>query len=250
MTFRPKRWVYSRQGRTITTGRMRVLGVFVLALAGGPAAADGIIDLYTDTAPPFDTYPVLFPNWKLAPAASFLIGEQPDTINPCAASLTGITIFNYGTASNPGLGGAVGDLAGVYWQLECGAGTIAMRTMTYAGLWVVGGSTYPAWTWAGPVALPNDPCTLCACYPSLQVYVDIGACPTDGTTVALGPGFNTVGNIGGVKDSCGTVGPSIATYAPPKQIAYVMKRATPEVAAPGDTITYTVRKNGVDTAMT
>ena len=141
-----------------------LLALALLALAApGRVHADGIIDIGENSVPPFDagTYPVLFPNWRTTPVSSFWVWECDDTTcTTCtSAAFTGITIVNLGTAS----GGAAGDITGVYWDYECGAGGTAVTALTYAGVW--GG--VPAWTWAGSIAFPNDACTICACFGSL-----------------------------------------------------------------------------------
>lgn len=219
----------------------RGLAAAVVFLLAGRGLAQGIVDVYADTAPPFDAYATLFPNWVQAPAATFLIEECPNTsCVACATStIMGVTILNYGTAS----GGAAGDITGMYVKIECGAAASAVFPMTYAGVWNISGPNYPAWTWNGTYTFGTDPCTGCFCYPSLQVYTDIGPCPTDGATVELGPGFNAVlnpANPGGVYDNCGFQGPSTVTQAASKTIRYVTKVCSPNVAAPGDTMTYTI----------
>src|SRR5207244_3892351 len=75
------------------------------------------------------------------------------------ASLTGLTMVNYGTAT----GGAAGDLTNLYFCGGCAAPCAAPnQTMTYAGIWVIMGVPRPAWTWSVPIATPlvfnTDPC--------------------------------------------------------------------------------------------
>jgi len=198
--------------------------------------ADGVLDIGDSPTPPFDagTYPVFFPNWLKTPTSSFWVWECDDTTcSTCTASnLTGVTIVNMGTAT----GGAAGDITGVYWNYFCGAGATPVTALTYAGNW--GGS--PVWTWAGSIPVPNDACTLCSCFGTLNLYADIGACPGDGNTVALAPRFDSVGAVGGVSDSCNYNAPSQAVSPTPRPIRYIYTESSPDVVAPGDTITYTV----------
>jgi len=201
------------------------------------AYADGIIDVWPGAVVDFAVPPILFPNWVQAPAAPFMIYECDDTVcTTCTASnLNGLTILNYGTAV------AGTDIKGLSWNYVCGGQATALYAMSYAGLWTIGASKYPAWTWAGSVALSTDPCDTkngCWCYSSILVYADIGSCPTDGASLILGPGFNS--GVGGVSDNCNFRGPTDSYTAPEVDIGYLMKKSSPRVAAPGDTIDYTI----------
>jgi hypothetical protein len=216
-----------------------------------PAGADCIQDVYSNSVAPFSTTKIFFPNWIQAPAASFTILECDDVTCSWAtnAPVVGLTIMNYGNAT----GGPGADITGMYFQLVCDTTNSGMTTMTYAGDWNVGGSWYPAWTWAGTAAsIPwaDDPCADnvkgahgCLCTVSLYVYADIGPCPTDGATVQLGPGYNAVRNPalpGGVYDSKGCAAPWGKTTFDPAAIRYVMVRADRDTAPPADTINYTI----------
>jgi len=216
-----------------------VLGLVALIGLGGPGHADCIQDVYPGTLDTFNIPSALFPNWVRAPAAGFMIEDCDDTIcTTCLTSnISGVTIYNYGTAT----GGATGDITGLFFNYACGAQTSAIYTLTYVGMWNVGAGNYPVWTWAGSIALSTDPCDTkngCYCYPSIHVYTDIAPCPTDGASVILGPGFNN--GVGGISDSCGCRGPTIATRADEVDIVYIMKKCNPDVVPPGDTIDYTI----------
>jgi uncharacterized repeat protein (TIGR01451 family) len=227
------------------TPRRRLPGAAVaaaLALACPvPSAADGLLDLTPLTAN--DTLTTLFPNWTQALAAQFSLQVCSDTL--CPGCLTGniqsLTIYNYGNAT----GGAGGDLSAVYFNLLCGK-TNAWGTLTYAGVWTVGASAYPAWTWAGPIVWAADPTSSCAGFPTLSVYVDVAPCPVEGRTVTLGLGFNDILNPtqpGGMYDTCGYQIPSYPQalrQGTTKFIRWLLKRADRNLAAPGDTVTFTV----------
>lgn len=239
---------------------------------GSRAEANYIFDIGTNVVPPFSTITTVFPNWVRVPAAAFTVYIGNDTIDGvgwCETSrIIGLTIMNYGTASGSAKGGG-GDIEGVYFQLICNATNSGLLTMTYAGNWTVGALTYPAWTWAGAIDIVNDPsqdsgggskgCGL-GVDPQmggmgLYVYADIGPCPQldasgGAPTVQLGPGFNDLLNAGcpgglyewaptyGWACSCGNWGP--VTDPAIKTIRYLLKEADKEVAAPGDTINYTI----------
>lgn len=222
------------------------LAAFLSAALAIPACADYLNDLAPHHVPPFSTMKEVFPNWERAPVAAFSLVECDDAV--CAAcptsTIVGVTMLNYGTAS----GGAGGDIPGLYFQIVCGTKTDSgTMTMTYAGEWTISAATFPAWTWAGAVGWGSDPCDPttdgCSCYPSLYVYADIGPCPADGATVAIGPGCNAVLNPatpGGVYDSCGGVVPFVPVTQSSKPIRYVSIAASGAAAAPGDTISYTI----------
>ncbi|MEK7474425.1 MAG: hypothetical protein AAB152_02220 [Candidatus Coatesbacteria bacterium] len=220
--------------------RRSVALLLCLAVLPVPARSDCILDVWPGATVAFDVPVLLFPNWVRAPTAGFMLYECDDLLCPgCTASnLTGVTMFNYGTAT----GSATGDVTGLYFSYVCGTQTSVVYAMTYAGVWTVGASNLPAWTWAGSLAISSDPCDTkngCWCYPSILVYSDIGSCPTDGASVVLGPGFSSVGE-GGVSDSCGCRGPTDSFTAPEVRIGYVMKSCDPRIVAPGDAINYTI----------
>ncbi len=194
--------------------------------------------------------PYLFPNWQQAEAAVFdtLWCSSFECPGLTDATIVGLTILNYGTAS----GGPGGDIAAMYACFDCSSaigpcrpGSPSGVTLNYAGVWNVMGSDRHAWTWAGsPLALSADPCSDCACNYLLRVFVDIQPCPTDGATVRLGPGYNYDANElapGGVSDSVACTAPYTAVMAPnDKTIVYAAKTADKDMAAPGDTIGYTI----------
>lgn len=212
-----------------------------LAGPAGPARADYIWGGWANAVPPFSTLRHVFPNWVRAPVASFSLYECDDvTCGWCTnGPIVGVTMFNYGTAAG------TADIAGMYFQLMCGSktdsGTIQM---TYAGVWTIGGTDYPAWTWAGSLAWGADPCTDCLCSFNLHVYADIGPCPANGATIRIGPGYNPVSNPawpGGIYDTCGSPGIWDEVVFPvAKTVQYVSKTADRDDAAPGDTISYTI----------
>ena len=214
---------------------------FLVTLGLIPVAhADGILDVYPGTGVTFDPSPVLFPNWVKAPTAGFMIYECDDLTCPFCptSSIKGVTIYNYGTAT----GGGTGDITGLYYSYVCNGQISALQTLSYAGVWSVGAGNYPAWTWAGTLALTQDPCDPtngCWCFPSLLVYSDINSCATDGASIILGPGYSAAGK-GGVTDSCGLDGPTGPYTASEVDIGYIMKKSDPRVAAPGDTVNYTI----------
>ncbi|MEK7476459.1 MAG: DUF11 domain-containing protein [Candidatus Coatesbacteria bacterium] len=219
-------------------------GVLVLTLpglSGAPALADGLLDETPNTAS--DTLTTVFPNWARAPAAFFDLTICDDVTCPfcTAGDIQSVTLFNYGSAS----GGAGGDISGVYFNLFCGK-TNAWGTLTYAGVWTVGASNYPAWTWVGPIAWAADPGSACAGDALLSTYVDIGSCPVEGRTVTMGLGLNDIvnpGQPGGVWDTCGYQVPNwggALRTGNTKYIRYVLKSADRVIVPPGDTVTYTI----------
>ena len=227
-------------------GRIGAVGLgFALFLAGtvpAPALADGITDVGITPVPPFDK-DTLFPNWLRVPTTSMTVSVCDDLL--CSYCLNGpivaITIFNYGTANG------TTDITGMYFYVNCNGSNAGTFTMGYAGVWMEGGIPYPAWTWAGSAGWtvdPNDTKNGCAGVVNLFVYTDIGPCPGDGETVELGPSYDAVNNVPGVIDdpnACWGGGPWAPISDPAiKTIRYVMKTASTDVAAPGDTIAYTI----------
>jgi len=190
---------HSRPGAGLALAALLGAGV-----ATGPAGADGLLDMWPDPQPPFNSYDTVFPNWVQFPAAAFELWVQDDITDVTCTDgpIAGVTILNYGTAT----GGAAGDLTNVYFAVECGSTNTAMYTLTFAGNWNIGGPLYPAWTWAGSVPWVADPCALpatgCYCFPSFFIYADLGACPTDGATVQMGPAWDPLGLSTGITDEC------------------------------------------------
>ncbi len=234
----------------------------------GRAPADGLIDAWPNPIAPFDG-DTLFPNWVRAPTAAFQLYEAcdctldldkcPNTGDPdCTESrIVGITIMNFGTAS----GGATGDIRNVYFRIVCGTNVVPNTTtftMTYAGIWPAGIENFPTWTWSGAITLNGDPCgggpepgcgdPTYGAFMDLFLYTDISGCPTENTTVALGPAYDEVGLVGGIRDQCTLTNtatqtvPQIPKMADPaeKFLRYAMKRVDKDQAAPGDTVTYTI----------
>ena len=207
----------------------------------GEVRADYIDDVVPNPMAPFNSFKFVYPNWTMLPTSSFSIMECDDVL--CAWCLTsniiGVTMMNYGTAT----GGPGADIAGMYFITQCDTSKSAMQAMTFAGNWTIGTDTWPAWTWAGLLPWINDPCDTkngCGCSPSLLVYTDIGSCPTDGNTIALGPGYNDI-DFGGVTDDCDSTAPwAQITDGNPKYIEYVTKSTDKDTIAPGDTINYTI----------
>ena len=190
--------------------------------------SDGLTDIYPAADDNFSDTTV-FPNWVDVPTSAFYVWEMDDVLGCAASNITGLTIVNFGTAS----GGPTGDIRDMYFIYACGAGKTAATTLAYAGIW----AGKPAWTWAGSIALPNDPCTVCWCWANLFLYTDISPCPVDGASISLGP------PVGGMRDNCALSSipsPSGPAGADTKYIRYVMKKADKEVVTPGDTVTYNI----------
>ena len=149
----------------------------VLALLASVARAE-IVDIESDdSSPPAD---FIFPNYKQYPVSLFDSEWCDATVctgpGDTQATITGITMMNYGTAT----GGPTGDITGMYVCFDCstapgpctpGSGTGA--TLTYAGMWNVPSGTFPAWTWGGPpIVMAADPCTTCSCIYLIRAFVE------------------------------------------------------------------------------
>ncbi len=221
-------------------------GLFLFLAAPDPASAQGIIDISANPVPPFDGL-TLFPNWKMAPTSEFAIEEcDPAICTWCPnGDIVGLTILNLGTAQ------AGTDIQAMYWGRRCGnKNPLVLQTMTYAGVWNQGGIFVgPAWTWAGPpTGWTGNICDAlvqseCVCKPALRIYTDISACPVEGRTVRLAPGYYGAdpNYPGGVTDDCGYAGPANGVTDPAeKTIRYSTKTSDKFLAAPGDTINYTI----------
>ncbi len=232
----------ARRSARVATARFAAMIIVGVAMSPGPAGCDCILDLQSNPVPPFTTFDTLFPNWVDAPAAAFTMVECDDAVcTACTTStIVALTILNYGTAT----GGAAGDVTGLSFSVVCGSKTnVGPLAMTYAGIW----AGRAAWTWTGSIAWGANPCNgpgfSCACGVDVQVFADIGPCPTAGRTVNLGPGFNDVLNPGwpgGMYDSCACAGPWSQVQFGVKTIDYISKVADRDTAAPGDTINYTI----------
>ena len=237
-------------------GSSRVSAAFLLVVLvtclSPSAAADCLDSVWADPWAAGLTYDTVFPNWSKAPVAAFGLYEWDDAWSAWCpnSSITGITILNYGTAS----GGAAGDITAVYFQLQCGTSTQSgFRTLTFAGNWLVGAATCPAWTWTGPLAFGDDTCVAptagCSCFPNLYLYADIASCPTPGAVVDLGPAYLPPWLGAGITDDCGCGAPWEETRSEaPKTISYIMAKGDLTEASPGDTVTYTVYAGRAGTA--
>ncbi len=246
-------------GLQMLCGRRALVAAGVLALGlavlGSKARADGVCCLWPNPVPPFTTYTTFFPNWKAAPAASFFIWEYMDDAvwGNTDIPIVGLTMLNYGTAV------AGTDIENMYFRILCGNTDSTLVAMTYAGDWTIGGFSRPAWTWAGSIPWATDPCAAatkgCDCLVDLQVYVDIGPCPTVAATIKLGPGYredqlyNADGTLActwgvdcpfGLTDSWGYGAPWWEAQFDTKTIQYIMKSADRTTVVPGDTISYTI----------
>ncbi len=221
-------------------------GVLLLApfVCAPLARAECVYGVYANPTAPFDGN-TLFPNWRQAPTASFMLAEMNRTVGCASGPIVGVTILNYGTADG------TGDIVGMYFRILCGGTDSGMVAMTYAGEWVIGADTHPAWTWSGSIPFSGDPCEVpakgCYCWPDFQLFTDIGPCPADGATVELGPGYNDGAGtvyVGGIHDDaavCGCEAPWEKVVDPAlKYIRYMMKKADKDTAAPGDTVFYTI----------
>ena len=221
---------------------MNLLFVALCLWVPAVAPADGVIDFAADAST--DSLFTYFPNWRLAKAADFVveicddISCAPDTNCP----ITGLTLWNYGTAS----GGATGDITNVVFELLCGKADY-WSTMTYAGIWTDSDAvSRPAWTWDGSLAWSKDPGADCAGFARISVFADVGACPTDGATVKLGVAFDDIldpFSPGGLWDACGFDVPydgDVLRTGTEKVIRYALKTADRDLVAPGETVTYTI----------
>jgi uncharacterized repeat protein (TIGR01451 family) len=227
--------------------RIRGLPLCALAVAlngADMAWPDCVQEIYPNLVAPFTSYDTVFPNWVRTPVATFTVVECADAVcTGCTNNpIVGVTIYNYG---NPAAQGGV-DITSLYFQVVCGSTNSGLVAMTYAGIWTVGGNSYPAWTWysAAGIAWSSDPCTACLCSPALNLYADIASCPVDGRIIELGPGYNDIVDAtrpGGVTDNCNCVAPwTQQPYPSAKTIRYVWKVADQDTVAPGDTVNYTI----------
>ncbi len=175
----------------------------------------------------------LFPNWYRTRVSSSVLWMFDGVAG--AETLRGLTVANFGTATNT-------DLAGVYAVASCGATSSGTLTLTFAGLMNGDNGPLPAWTWAGTSVDFQNCADLCgnpACGGSinLDLYVDVAACPTAGATVRLG--LPTNGFLGSVYDSAGCRAPSGPAIGANHTIQYILKEG-PTNAVPGDTVQFTL----------
>ncbi|MEK7766039.1 MAG: hypothetical protein AAB368_07350, partial [bacterium] len=160
--------------------RVRAAYLGLVMLFPGVVLADGVVDIFANPTA-VGTY--LFPNWTRTLVSSFSVSIQPDATDPCTGPLVGLTIVNIGAA---GTVATNTDLSGVFYRLVCGGGfDTGLVPMTFAGNYAQSGGTFPAWTWKG-VSAWADACSKCNCFPTLEVYVTVAACPADGRTVQMG----------------------------------------------------------------
>jgi uncharacterized repeat protein (TIGR01451 family) len=228
-------------------------GLFIAFLAASlvPVVAGAcILDAYPDGADPPSSY--VFPNWQKFQTTIFDLVYGDCTVmcvGWCAGDITGVTLVNYGTANG------TTDITGVYFCTDCTtACTTPNQTMTYAGVWDMGqGISYPAWTWSGAVIIANDPCDppgagskgcTVTCAGRMHVFVDIGSCPTEQATIAMGPAYYDDGvavYVPGITDQYNYQAPWYESQdGNPDTIVWSFKEVDLEQAAPGDTLNYTI----------
>jgi len=221
--------------------------VFLASLGGAlvaccPGLADiCMIDMWdNNTEPPG----LVFPNWTLVRVGSFdvTLCMTADGCNWVGNEyILSLTVVNFGSA-------VPADFKGVYWRASCGGTGTGVLTLTYAGMYSVDTGVFPAWTWTGMT--PDfsgcpDLCGTPACggFFTIDIYLDIAGCPAEGSTVEMG--FPCTGDMfgwasyGSIIDNADCPLPLYDTVGPKKKITYVTKEG-PEVAAPGDTINYTI----------
>ncbi len=180
----------------------------------------------------------VFPNWKLLKTGSFdvvLCSGCPGVTEIIQA----LTVVNFGT-------GTSADISGVYWQARCGATVSPLYTLTYAGVFMEDLGSHPAWTWGGAtpdLAACAALCGTCAGQFTIDLFADIGPCPTELATVELGFPIHAASNPvwwGSISDNNGCVVPWYDMSGAVQTILHVLKEADRDAAAPGDTVTYTV----------
>jgi uncharacterized repeat protein (TIGR01451 family) len=186
----------------------------------------------------------VFPNWVTVPAASFdsLLCLASDCTTPATEVIVALTVVNFGTA-------VPADFKRIYWKARCDTADSGLRTLTFAGNYTSDSGSHPAWTWAGTtpsLAGCADLCGKAACggYFTIDIYADIDDCPTEGNTVILG--FPTTAEMtgwtawGSITDNAGCPQPMYDSAGPEKTIVYATKQGSPDILAPGDTVTYTI----------
>jgi len=219
--------------------RLFLLSVLASGLLSRPVAADvynsdmwdvGLVNPGT----------MVFPNWSKVWAGSFVIEFCDTCTDPDPTQvLKGVTVVNFGSA-------LPSDVATVYWQVTCNS-TVAIYPMTYAGNYVADSGTYPAWTWNGSTinfAACNPLCVGCtAAAVAVDLYVDIASCPQDGVSLNLGFPYHGLTNTsygGSVMDNHGTAVPWDDLPGGSMNIVHLLKTASVDTVAPGDTVTYTI----------
>ncbi len=193
---------------------------------------------------------MVFPNWAKVWAGSFVVEFCAGCVDPDPTQVEkGLTVVNFGSA-------IASDVATVYWQMSCNA-TTTLYPMTYAGMYTEDSGTYPAWTWNGStinLAGCNPLCVGClASAVAVDLYVDIAPCPQDGVSLNLGFPYHGLSNTtwgGSVTDNHGTAVPWDDLPGGAMTIVHVLKTASADTVAPGDTITYTMFYGRPGTSLT
>lgn len=179
--------------------RVRLLSAVALLLLAAPVRATVVGVQPSATPGPAGT---VFPQ-VMRDAAYFDALWCSGAMCPGAteATMTGLTVFNFGTAASPSA------LSAIHWRGGGGGYVYAGQPMTYAGLYTVDGGTYPAWTWSGVATFGPDPCAT-NCLTTLWLDVDISAAAAPGDTIRLGIGTSGGGLVGGLSDSLGGTAPA------------------------------------------
>ncbi|MEK7475628.1 MAG: hypothetical protein AAB152_08345 [Candidatus Coatesbacteria bacterium] len=203
----------------------------VLVLLAGHARADACLQEGWDdgSVSPMN----LYPNWTKVLVASDQLWLYPGV--PGTEIIQGITIVNFGTAVDT-------DFSRVYVELECGATSSGLLTLTYRGVYPTDAGPAPAWTWAGNTPDFSGCPDLCgnpACggFLTMSIYVDVAQCPADGASVRFG--LTSQNWEGGITDNSGCHAPSGASGGAGHTIRYVYTEG-PANAVPGDTIWFTI----------
>jgi len=197
-----------------------------------------ILDMWGNGTAPASGF--VFPNWTQVTGGSFdvLLCEG---CGAGAENIKGMTVVNFGSA-------APSDIKAVYWKAHCGATASPLYSMSFAGTYAGDSAPHPAWTWAGTsidVSGCADLCgsPLCGGYFTIDIYVDVAACPTELNTINLGFPVNSVSNTtwyGSISDNYGYVLPWMDNSGGLYTIVYAYKEGDVDAAAPGDTVTYSV----------
>jgi uncharacterized repeat protein (TIGR01451 family) len=186
---------------------------------------------------------IIFPNYYRVKVASFDVWVCDGCTWVGTENLKGLTVVNFGTA-------LASDFTNVYWEGHCGGAAPNManlQTMTFAGNFTNDAGTAPAWTWAGTsinyYGCP-DLCgtPVCGVYFTIDIYATIAPCPSQFKTISMGvPAYSGSGNLypGGMQDNAGCGGPWFNSPGPPHNLVWAYKEG-PDVAAPGDTCSYTI----------
>jgi len=213
------------------------LGVMAVLAAGARADID-ILDIWDNGSVPAAGF--VFPNWMQVKAGSFDVWLCMDC-GAGAENIKGMTVVNFGNA-------LPADIKAVYWKARCGATASGLYTMSYAGTYAEDSGPHPAWTWAGTsidVSGCADLCGTPACgaFFTIDIYVDVAACPTNLATINMGFPVNSVTNTtwwGSISDNYGYILPWGDNAGSLSTIVYAYKEGDKDAAAPGDTVTYTV----------